>query len=101
MDKYTQGLPLSHLSPEIWATYGKGFRTHVRNLSATPADYLCPPLSIEQGHLFDADTLYAPFVDQVINTHFPRDLAAGVRQFQYFKKAQYSIQRTIRELQAK
>jgi hypothetical protein len=91
----------SEARPEIWATYGKGFRTHVRNLSPTPADYLCPPLSIEQGHLFDADASYAPFVDQVINTHFPRDLAAGVRQFQYFKKAQYSIQRTIRELQAK
>jgi hypothetical protein len=64
-------------------------------------DYICPPLSIEQGHIFDMDASYAPVVNQVINTHFPRDLAAGVRQYQYFKRGQYSIQKTIRELQEK
>ena len=91
----------SEARPEVWATYGKGFRTHVRKLSATPVDYICPPLSIEQGHIFDMDASYAPVVNQVINAHFPRDLAAGVRQYQYFKRGQYSIQKTIRELQEK
>ena len=91
----------SEARPEVWATYGKSFRTHVCHLSATPVEYICPPLSIEQGHLFDDDASYAPIVNQVINAHFPRDLAAGVRQYQYFKKGQYSIQKTIRELQAK
>jgi sporulation-control protein spo0M len=91
----------SEARPEIWASYGKGFRNHIRNLSPTPVEYTCPPLSIDQGHVFDADASYAPAVDRVINTHFPRDLAAGVRQYQYYKSAQYSIQKTIRELQAK
>src|SRR6266849_6218175 len=87
--------------PEIWGTYGKNYRTHVRNLTPTQVGYISGPLSIDHGQLLDSEALYAPAVNKVIDTHFPRDLAAGVRQYQHYNETWYSIQKTIRELQAK
>src|SRR5713101_3343585 len=87
--------------PEIWGTYGKNYRTHVRNLTPTQVGYISGPLSIDHGQLLDSEASYAPAVNKVIDAHFPRDLAAGVRQYQHYNETWYSIQKTIRELQAK
>src|SRR5712691_5378483 len=87
--------------PEIWGTYGKNYRIHVWNLTPTRVSYISGPLSIDHGQLLDLEASYAPAVNKVIDAHFPRDLAAGVRQYQHYNETQYSIQKTIRELQAK
>src|SRR6266852_4232479 len=87
--------------PKIWGTYGKGYRIHVRNLMPTRVGYISSPLSINHGQLLDSEALYAPAVNKVIDTHFPRDLAAGVRQYQHYNETWYSIQKMIRKLQAK
>ncbi len=87
--------------PEIWGTYGKDYRIHVRNLTPTRVGYISGPLSIDHGQLLDSEASYAPAVNKVIDAHFPRDLAAGVRQYQHYNETRYSIQKTIRKLQAK
>src|SRR5712691_7662339 len=87
--------------PEIWGTYGKNYRTHVWNLMPTRVGYISGPLSIDHGQLLNSEASYVPAVNKVIDAHFPRDLAAGVRQYQHYNETRYSIQKTIRELQAK
>src|SRR5712691_7567656 len=87
--------------PEIWGTYGKNYRTHVRNLTPTRVGYISGPLSIDHRQLLDSKASYAPAVNKVIDAHFPHDLATGVRQYQHYNETWYSIQKTIRELQAK
>src|SRR6266849_4415198 len=95
--KYTRSI--TH--PKIWGTYGKGYRVHVQNLTPTQVGYISSPLSIDQRQLLDSEALYVLAVNKVIDAHFPCDLAAGVCQYQHYNKTRYSIQKTIRELQAK
>src|SRR6266849_730029 len=87
--------------PEIWGTYGKNYRIHVRSLMPTQVSYISGPLSIDHGQLLNSEASYAPAVNKVIDAHFPRDLAAGVCKYRHYNKIRYSIQKTIRELQAK
>src|SRR6266852_2387133 len=87
--------------PKIWGTYGKNHHIHTRNLTPTRVGYISGPLSIDHGQLLDSEALYTPAVNKVIDAHFPRDLAAGVRQYQHYNETRYSIQKMIRELQAK
>ena len=40
-------------------------------------------------------------VDKVINEYFPYKLSAAVRQYQFYKNTQYTVQQTIRTAQQK
>ena len=64
-------------------------------------DYLCPPLTEEQISIFDINALYTNTINNVINTYFPYDLSAGIRQYQYYKETQGAIQASIKSLQKK
>src|SRR6266852_9292125 len=67
----------------------------------TQVGYISGPLSIDHGQLLDSEASYTPAVNKVIDAHFPHDLATGVCQYQHYNETRYSIQKTIRELQAK
>jgi hypothetical protein len=88
-------------NPQISATYGQGYPIHTRSLEPTPVDYLCPHLTPEQLKVFDTQMAFAPAVDKVVEEQFPADLAAGVRQYQYYKDTQYSIQKVRQHLHNK
>ena len=88
-------------APMISSTYGQGFPIHTRPLMPTPTDYVNPIITPEQLHLLDTCKPFADTINHVINTYFPLDLSAAVRQYQYFRETKYAIQRTICNLQDK
>ena len=85
----------------ISGTYGQGFPIHTRPLTPTPTDYVNPIITPEQLRLLDPHEPFADVINHVINTYFPLDLSAAVRQYQYFRETKYAIQCTIRTLQDK
>ena len=66
-------------SPEIQATYGRGYKIHAKLLQATPIDYFCPPLTLLEMTLLDPEGCCAPIVNKVLKEHAPLDLIAGVQ----------------------
>ena len=92
---------LKREKPEISATYGRGYPVHTRPLRPMAVDYLCPPLTPEQIPIFDTTASYANALNNVINTYFPFDLSAGIRQYQHYKETQHAIQASIKALQEK
>src|SRR5882762_5511706 len=71
---------LKQESPQISATYGRGYPIHTCPLRPMAMDYLCPPLTEEQISIFDINALYAKAINNIINTYFPSDLSADIRQ---------------------
>jgi hypothetical protein len=55
-------------------------------------DYHCAPLLPHQICILDTKASFAPAINKVINEYFPLDLAASIRQYQYFKDTKYAIQ---------
>jgi hypothetical protein len=88
-------------APQISATYGKGYAIHTRPLRATAVDYLTPVITPEQLVLLDINAPFADAVNHIVSEYFPLDLAAAVRQYQYYKETHYAIQRSIKNLQEK
>ena len=78
-----------------------GYPVHTRVLEPTPVDYFCPPLTPGQLRILDHKQPFAYAVNKVINEYFPLHLSASIRQYQYYKDTQYSIQQAIRHLQEK
>jgi hypothetical protein len=85
--------------PEIKGTFGRGYPVYRRTMRAAPVSYLCPPLTPAQITLFDREQPFATAFDKVVDTHFPIDIQAAVRQFQYFKEKEYSLQAKRQEYQ--
>ena len=92
---------LKRENPQVSATYGRGYPTHTRPLRPMAVDYACAPLTPEEISIFDTNALFANAINNIINTYFPYDLSAGVRQYQYYKETQYAIQTCIKDLQKK
>ena len=90
-----------HGQPMISGTYGQGFPIHTRPLTPTPTDYVNPIITPEQLCLLDTHELFADAINHIVNTYFPLDLSAAVRQYQYFCETEQAIQCTIRTLQDK
>jgi hypothetical protein len=67
----------------------------------TAVDYLTPVITPEQLVLLDPTAPFSDAVNHIINEYFPLDLAAAVRQYQYYKETAYAIQRSIKHLQEK
>ena len=86
---------------EVFGTFGKGYTIYKRALRPTPVGYNAPPLTPEQLHIFDVKEPFAYAVDKVINEYFPYELSAAVRQYQFYKNTQYTLQQTIRTAQQK
>jgi len=74
---------LNHKCPEVSGTFGQGYKVHTHLLRPTPVDRLCPPLTPEQLQLLNSQAPFAFAITKVVNTYFPPDLAAGVRQYQF------------------
>ena len=87
--------------PMISGTYGQGFPIHTRPLTPTPTDYINPIITPEQLCLLDTCEPFADAINHVVNTYFPLDLSATIRQYQYFHETEYAIQCTIHNLQDK
>ena len=92
---------LYHARPEVRATYGRDYRVYTRLLEATPVDYDSPTLTHEQMQVLDPDASYAPAIEKVIQEEFPIDLVASIRQYQYYRRTQYSIQKVANEMRTK
>ena len=90
-----------HGAPMISSTYGQGFPIHTHPLMPTPTDYINPIITPEQLHLLDTCEPFADAINHVVNTYFPLDLSATICQYQYFCETEYTIQRTIQNLQDK
>jgi hypothetical protein len=88
----------SRQNPTCRGSYGRGFPTYTRSVIPTPVDYHCAPLLPHQICILDAKAPFAHAVNKVINEYFPLDLAASIRQYQYFKDTQYSIQAVRQQL---
>jgi len=74
---------------------------YTHSLRPTPVDHLCPPLTPEQLQLLDSQAPFAFAITKVINDYFPPDLAAGVRQYQFYKDTQYALQASVKSLEDK
>jgi hypothetical protein len=88
-------------NPQISATYGRGYPVHQRPLRPMPVDYICQALTATQMTILDPDALFSTAINNVINTYFPYDLSAGIRQYQYYRETQHAIQNSIKRLQEK
>jgi hypothetical protein len=64
-------------------------------------DHLCPPLTPEQLTLLDTQAPFAFAITKIVDNYFPPDLAAGVRQYQFYKDTQYALQASVKSLQDK
>jgi len=64
-------------------------------------DHLCPPLTLEQLQLLNSQAPFTFAITKVINNYFPLDLAAGVRQYQFYKDTQYALQASVKSLEDK
>ena len=84
--------------PKVYATYSKGYTIFDHLLTATPVDYICPPLTIEQLCIFKIDEPFAPLLTKTLNEHFPINVIIGVIQYRYYKSTQCALRKTINEL---
>jgi len=84
--------------PKVYGTYGEGYKVWDRLLTATPVDYICPPLTIDQLSIFEIDEPFAPLVTKALNDHFPVDIVASVIQYRYYKGTQRALRKTTDEL---
>jgi hypothetical protein len=92
---------INRSKPEVSGTYGEGYPVYTRPLTAASVDYICPTVTVDQQRLLDPEAPFADAVNHVINNYFPYDLAAAVRQYQYFRETQYAIQKSINQLREK
>ncbi|HSY76417.1 MAG TPA: hypothetical protein VK890_06150, partial [Bacteroidia bacterium] len=92
---------INRSKPEVSGTYGEGYPIYTRPLTAANVDYICPVVTVDQQRLLDPEAPFADAVNHVINNHFPYDLAAAVRQYQYYRETQYAIQASIKSLREK
>ena len=88
-------------APSISGTYGSGYPIHTHPLTATPMDYVCPTITLDQLCLLDTKEPFANTVNHIINMYFPLNLSTTVRQYQHFRETEYAIQCTIHKLQEK
>ena len=86
---------------KIFGTFGKGYTIYKRALQPMPVEHNASPLTPEQLRIFDVKEPFAYAVDKVINEYFPYELSAAVRQYQFYKNTQYTLQQTIRTAQQK
>ena len=86
---------------EVLGTFGQGHTVHKHALQPTPVEYDAPPLTPEQLHIFDASEPFAYAVSKVVDEYFPYDLLATVRQYQFYKSTQYTLQHTIQTAHVK
>jgi hypothetical protein len=84
---------------EVQGTYGKGYPIHNRRLEPIPVDYYCPPFTPKQIPLLDATVPHANALSRVVDQHFPIDLSAALRRYQYFKEEQYTAQAKVKQFQ--
>ena len=88
-------------APSISGIYGSGYPIQTRPLMPTPTDYVSPTITPEQLRLLNTKEPFADAVNHIINKYFPLNLSAAVRQYQYYRKTEYAVQRTICTLQDK
>jgi len=92
---------LNHKCPEVSGTFGQGYQVNTHLLRPTPMDCLCLPLTPEQLQLLDSQAPFAYAITKVMDIYFPPDLAAGVRQYQFYKDTQYALQASVKSLEDK
>ena len=64
-------------------------------------DHLCPLLTPEQLQLLNSQAPFAFAITKVADNYFPPDLTAGVRQYQFYKDTQYTLQASVKSLEDK
>ena len=87
--------------PEVFATYGQGYKVHTRLLQATPVEYFSPMLTPHQLEVIDPTASFSKGVERVIQHHLPVDLVASIRQYQYYRNTRHSIKKVADELRIK
>jgi len=92
--------PLAHITT-VSSTFGQGYKVHTHLLRLTPVDHLCPLLTPEQLQLLDSQAPFAFAITKIVDNYFPPDLAAGVRQYQFYKDTQYVLQASVKSLEDK
>ena len=60
--------------------------------NTTPVDYLCPVLTPSQIRVLAPDEKFSKIIDWILGEHCPRNLYAGVGQYQHYLNACYSTQ---------
>ena len=70
-----------HNAPSISGTYGLGYPIHTRLLTATPTDYVCPTITLDQLYLFNTKEPFANAINHIINTYFPLDFFTAICQY--------------------
>jgi hypothetical protein len=87
--------------PLVSGSYGQGFPTRTRPLTASRVDYTCPVITKGQEEIFSTKAAFASAIDHVLDKFAPLDLTASIRQYQYYKDTQYAINAAIDKLREK